>query len=232
MRKGQTVWNPRMGNPEKCSARAIELCGRKVSTDYIIAEAEKDAVFYRRSGGGITLTGGEILAQADAAVDILIKAHEIGMNTAIETCGAGRPGDFRNISEHTDQVFFDIKTMDSEKHKKLTGGSLEPILGNLKKAGEEVKKGKCSLTVRYPLIPGVNDSDTELQSLGKWLKGELNAFQLEIMPYHKLGVGKYEALGREYQLPMTEVPKKEAVERALEQIDVPGAFSRGNNPEE
>jgi len=162
----------------------------------ILEEVIKDIPFYRRSNGGVTLSGGDPLVQIDFASEILRLCKEKEIHTAIETSGFADWDDFKTLLEYTDFVFFDIKHMDSKKHKYGTGVGNEKILENLRKISNLNK----NIVIRIPIIPGFNDSVENIEKTAKFVKNLKNIRKIELLPYHRLGVIKYERIGRTYLL--------------------------------
>ena len=179
----------------KCYAGALETAGEEKSVTEIVEEVLKDWQFYGNSGGGVTLSGGEPLMQPEFAADILRECKRNGIHTAIETCGYARWEDYEKLLGWLDLVLFDLKQMDSKMHRKVTGVPNERILENLEKL---VRAGK-QVIVRLPLIPGINAHREHIEKVGRFCQ-ELSIAQAHLLPYHKLGVQKYEALGIAYPL--------------------------------
>jgi len=202
--------DPCCGDPEKCPGEALETIGRQVSPGELLAEVMRDAPFWRRSGGGVTVSGGEPLAQPGflAAFLELCKARYI--HTAIETSLFCSRGALERVLGLLDFVQFDIKAMDPRLHRELTGLDNAEMLGN---ARFLLQSGK-PLLARIPLVPGCNDGEENLRALGSFLGEHRPGVELEILAYHRMGVGRYEDLGREYALPGTKPPKREEMERA------------------
>jgi pyruvate formate lyase activating enzyme len=193
---------------EVCVANSKVLIGKSMTADEIIAEVKKDSVFYKHSSGGITVSGGEPAFQGDFLIELLAKCHDQGLNTAIETCGYTSWENLKNIAEHTDLIFYDLKHMNPQVHKKLTGVSNELILKNL----ENLSKLDKSVIARLPLIPGYNDSLDNVEKTMDFVKNLDNIPKLEILPYHRLGQAKYERLNRQYELKeLLPVDRKELV---------------------
>jgi pyruvate formate lyase activating enzyme len=161
----------------------------------VLDEIMRDDVLYKKSGGGVTLSGGEPAAQPAFAVSILRGAKERGLHTAIETCGAVGWNVLEEIMEVTDVVIYDLKHMDSEAHERLTGVGNERILANF----ERLAALGCRILVRVPLIPGCNDDDENLRATAGMVR-RLGIEEIEIIPYHDFASGKYELLGLQYQL--------------------------------
>ncbi len=177
---------------EHCPAEALNPAGRKMSVDEVMAEVLKDEVFYRNSGGGITLSGGEPLANFEFSFDLLKAAKQSGIHTAVETSGFAPWDRIRALLPLVDLWLWDVKTI-PEKHEKLTGVPAESILENLKK----VDQSGASIILRCPLVPGVNDSDMELRHIALLANEHPHVRQIDLEPYHPLGENKSRSLGRE-----------------------------------
>jgi pyruvate formate lyase activating enzyme len=177
---------------EACKKGALKIVGREMTVADVMAEVEKDRAFYRRSGGGVTLGGGEPLAQYRFTAELLKAAHEAYLHTALETCGHAPWPHLAVVLEHVDLLQFDIKYMDSVKHKELTGQSNDLILENLKKL-QSVKDPR-DVIVRIPVIPGCNDSDENIRATAEFAAG-LGFNRIELIPYHRQGTSKYAQYG-------------------------------------
>jgi len=176
---------------ESCPADALKLCGRQMSVDEVMAEVLKDQVFYRNSGGGITLSGGEPLAHFAFASALLKAAKAAGIHTAVETSGFAPWERILELLELVDLWLWDVKAS-PEKHEKLTGVPWEPILANL----EKLAGSGAAIMLRCPLVPGINDEDAQLIRIAE-LADRLGCVQrIDLEPYHPLGEGKNLALGR------------------------------------
>jgi len=182
---------------EACFHGALKLVGREMSVDEVLAEVDKDRPFYRRSGGGITIGGGEPLAQPGFTAALLEAAREQYLHTAIETSGHVPWELLEDVLRHVDQLHYDVKHMDPEKHKELTGQSNELILDNLKKV-PSVKEPQ-DVIIRIPIIPGCNDSFENISESARFVAG-LGLKQIELMPYHRFGISKYGQYGMVYRL--------------------------------
>jgi pyruvate formate lyase activating enzyme len=179
---------------EQCPNQALKMVGRYVSADEILREVIRDAVFYERSGGGLTLTGGEPTSQPEFAYEILrqYKIQERGGHTAIETCGFVDWSILSHILKHTDLVLYDLKHMDPKIHLRSTGVDNKRILQN----AQLIAKSSVRLVIRFPLIPGFNDSMENIQKTASFVRALPNVNELDILPYHRLGEPKYERLGQ------------------------------------
>ena len=183
---------------EACVAGARQLAGRRVTASEVLAECERDVVFYDESGGGVTVSGGEPLSQPEFTEALLAGCRERHIHTALDTCGFADRESALRVSRAADLVLYDLKLLDSAAHRKYTGVPSEPILANLAALTEAGR----NLIVRIPLIPGVNDDRESLGALTDfvWLLG---LRRIDLLPYHKIGVDKYGRLGR--RRPMGEV---------------------------
>lgn len=178
-----------------CFTQAMEMAGEIKTVDELMAEILKDVALYKNSGGGVTLGGGEPMAQAELAAAVLKECRSQGINTAIETCGFAAWDSYEKVLKYTDLVLFDIKHLNSNRHKKLTGHGNERILDNFRKIAGLSKR----IIARIPLIPGLNTSSENIDELGCFLRANEIA-EAHLLPYHKLGVNKYASIGLEYTL--------------------------------
>ena len=195
----------------KCYAGAKKMTGRQVTVREMMELIEKDRIFYTNSGGGVTVGGGEPAMQHGFVEELLKACRESHIHTAIETCGYGRWQDICGMFDNADQIFFDLKAIDPELHRRLTGVSNELILHNAEQAAV---RGK-DVIFRIPLIPGCNDSLTNIEETGIFVGGlsgnGRNVF-IEILTYHDLGRDKYRWLDMDYSLEDTGKPDATQVE--------------------
>ena len=180
---------------EACNANALVLKGQTMTVETVLGEVMRDELLYRKSGGGVTISGGEPLMQSAFTYGILRSVKEHNIHTAIETCGYAQWNEFEKIFEVTDLVIYDVKHTDSSQHMKFVGVGNELILRNLEIL---VEKGKHVL-VRIPLIPGINDSDDNLMKSAELLK-QLGVAGVEFIPYHEFASEKNVLIGRDYVL--------------------------------
>ena len=173
-----------------CARGARRLMGREVTVDEVMAEVRRDAVFFRRSGGGITFSGGEPLSQPQFLLECLRRSRRWGYHTAVETCGQARWEDLREAAQVTDLFLYDLKQLDSARHRALTGQGNELILRNL----ERLLGLGVAVTVRVPVVPGANDDRQSLSALAGFVARHRGIRSVELLPYHPLGLHKYEAL--------------------------------------
>jgi len=164
--------------------------------------------FYENSNGGVTLSGGEPTMQPEFCTAILRESKNEGMHTALDTSGYVKWDIFKEILKYVDLVLYDVKHMDPAKHKELTGLSNKLILSNLKKLDEL----NIPIEIRMPMIPGLNDSQENLSAASEFLSQMKSVQKVKLLPYHKLGQGKYERLEMEYKLKDLEQPDKSHME--------------------
>ncbi len=184
---------------EACLTNALNIMGEEKTISEILDIIEEDREFYDVSGGGVTLGGGEVLAQHDAAKSLLMACKQAGINTAIETSGYTKKENILEIADYVDLFLFDIKHMNPERHIELTGVNNEVILENLK----TLLSKRYNVHIRMPMLKGINDSDEELEAVVKFLmpfKDYKNFKGIDLLPYHKMGVGKYVQLDKEYPI--------------------------------
>lgn len=178
-----------------CPTGALTIKGRKMTLWEVMKELRKDANHYRRSGGGITLSGGEPLVQSKFAKELLKACHEQGWNTAMETTGYADPSVIQDVIPEVDHVLLDIKAMDPRVHEANTGVHNRRILENALRI--------ASLThtvVRVPVVPGVNDDEQTIHAIGEFAKLMPGVDTVHLLPYHTLGENKYALLNREYPM--------------------------------
>ena len=180
---------------ENCPAKAIRVEGRTVTAYDILNEVEKESVFYRDNAGGLTISGGEPLVQGDFLLTLLREAKKRRIGTAMETCGFGDYETLKQAASLLDTVFYDIKSLNDEKHREWTKQSNMRILDNFQKLCKDYPA--LPKIVRTPVIPGFNDSPEELIQIQAFSRSKANV-TFELLPYHRFGAGKYAALGREY----------------------------------
>lgn len=178
---------------KKAPPQLLKLKGERKSVDKIVRIVMQDEPFYRKSGGGVTLSGGEALLQPDFAIALLQACKACGLHTAMETTGFAAPAVFRQVIGHLDLLLFDIKHWDEEKHKEYTGVSNLPILANMKYAIEHGKE----VLPRLPVIPGVNATLEDAAGFVRRLR-EAGAGKVQLLPFHQFGENKYRLLGRNY----------------------------------
>jgi pyruvate formate lyase activating enzyme len=192
-----------------CLGNALRFYGKNTTVEEALELALEDRDFYG-SDGGVTLSGGEPLLQADFCYKLLTKVKENGVNTAVDTCGCVEWDCFEKVQPVTDIFLFDFKHSDSSEHMKLTGQGNEKIISNLRRLSESGAR----IEIRIPLIPGCNDSESNLRNTGELL-GSLNLEKVKILPYHAMARTKYEALGMPDKMPQKETPDDIGLQRAV-----------------
>lgn len=209
---------------QACDTGALVLYGQEMEASQVFREVRKDEMFYRSSGGGVTVSGGEPLLHPDFLIALFTLCREAGIHTCVETCAAVPWEDLRAVLAVTDLVFCDLKLMDRDKHRTQTGADNTRILDNarhLAASGRDVR-------FRRPLIPGVNNDEGETAALAAFLH-ELKTPRLELMPYHRAGKSKYEALDLPYatgELPPMAPAEAERVRVRFEALGIECTVSR------
>ena len=197
---------------EVCPSRARVVMGRSMTVDEVFDEVAKDAVFYRESGGGVTIGGGEVTEWPDFAAALLERCKEAGFTTAIETCGHSSWRRLWQVARHADEVLYDVKHLDSEAHKRSTGAGTVAIQRNLK----TLLGRHPAVVVRVPVVPGFNDDEGAMRAIARRLR-ELDVTRpVELLPYHRLAIPKYGHLGKAYSLGHLEPPEARTLERLAE----------------
>lgn len=181
---------------EVCDADARALIGKEMTTEEVIAEIEKDVVFYDQSGGGASFSGGEPLLQHEFLISLLERCKRKNIHTVVDTAGLTTSTILDAVSAHVDLFLFDLKTTDDAMHRKFTGVSNIQILSNLRRLADQQKK----VIVRIPLIPGVNDARNDIKRAGEFVGGLGNVSEIHLLPYHPAGTEKYVRLGKEYEM--------------------------------
>lgn len=181
---------------DRCPGEALNLMGRWMSVEEVLQEVMKDALHFEGSGGGLTLSGGEPLAQPEFAAELLAryKHEEKGRHTALETCGAVSWWHLRELAADVDLFLYDLKHMDPAEHLRLTGQSNEQILENARLLAE----AGHAMVIRLPLVPGVNDDTANLIATAEFVHSLPGVNRIDLLPYHRLGEPKYQRLGRGY----------------------------------
>ena len=205
-------------NPIECPTDALVQFGTYMTVDEVIQEVLKDSLFYQTSGGGVTLSGGEVLAQVDFAATLLKKLKGLFINTAVETCGMSGVNNDTNsgahsgtnsimkLADYTDEFLFDLKIMDRSKSMNILGANIDNIISNLRQL---VAMGK-KVTPRIPFIPGYTSDDKNLHLIASLLK-ELGLKEVHLLPFHQYGSGKYEYLNADYACRDIIIPSEEMI---------------------
>ncbi len=192
-------------------AGRCETMGKDVTVGSLMDELAGDRRYYERSGGGITLSGGECMAQPDFAEALLRACHDYGFNTAIETTAYASREVVERLLPHVDYFLMDIKHMDSKKHAEFTGRPNEKILENAKFIAENAQ----SLTIRVPTVPTFNATPDEIAEIARFASSLSGVRELHLLPYHRLGQDKYTGLGRQYLMDGIEPPSNDLMAELL-----------------
>lgn len=190
---------------EVCPAGALRIYGSKITVAEAFKRLTADRMFYDTSGGGVTLSGGEPLSQADFCAELLKKLHEHSIHTAMDTCGNAPWDSFGKVIPFTDLFLYDLKHMDSKAHRIITGSGNERILDNLKR----LSKTGVSIEIRIPIIPDINDSEVAIVAMGEFLRGLSNIIRVKLLPYHSYAGSKYTSIGLTCQMPKRPSPSRE-----------------------
>lgn len=212
---------------DACPTGAINKYGDLMTVDQVIKIIEKESVFYSRSKGGLTISGGEATLQIGFTRALLRGAKKRRINTALETCGYAQWDNIAAIKDSLDLIYYDIKSLNDEKHLKFTGVSNELILDNLKKLRDSYDESR--IIVRTPVIPGFNDTREDILAISKFLR-KLGISRYELLRYHRFGSVKYQQLGREYEIGEAElsIQRFEELEKIAKNIFENGGQNNEN----
>ncbi|MDE4543051.1 pyruvate formate-lyase-activating protein [Thermoanaerobacterium sp. R66] len=188
--------------------------GKEVSTDEIFNDVKRYIPYMKSSGGGVTLTGGEPTLQPEFCEDLFKKLKASVIHTALDTSGYVNIDKVKGLVKYTDLFLLDIKHIDDEGHKKLTGASNRKTLEFAKYLSDEGKK----MWIRHVIVPGITDDMEEIKKLADFVSSLKNVDRVEILPYHKMGVYKYEALGIPYSLKGINPPDTSKIEEIKEEF--------------
>ncbi len=190
---------------EECYAEALVMSGREITAGEAIHEVKKDLVFYRNSGGGMTVSGGEPLRQPEFTEALLSLARDAELHTCLDTSGAGKWSSLERLLPLVDLVLYDLKTLSPEAHREHIGGDLEPIVENLKRI--------CGLSVpvrlRVPVVPGCTATPENIAAIADLARTLANIEAVDLLRYHQLGESKYASIGLTYPLPGVQPPSDE-----------------------
>lgn len=199
--------------------------GRAVTVEEILREIEPYLPYYRRSGGGITVTGGEPTLQAGFVAELFSECkRRWGLHTTLDSSGFCEASHAEALLGVTDLVLLDLKQMNSEKHERLTSRDNERIL----KFAAYLSERNTPMWIRHVLIPGITDDGNDLRALGSFVEGLRGVEKLELLPYHRMGVYKWQQLGKDYPLEGVPTPTEREIERAYRLIDEGKANRRGD----
>lgn len=186
-----------------------KIIGQDITVREAMETVEKDRPYYRRSGGGLTLSGGESLCQPAFARDLLHAAKAVGISTAMESMACAKYEVIESLLPYLDQYLMDIKHIDSAKHKAFTGRGNELMLENARRVAAS---GMTELSIRVPVIPTFNDTPEEIRDIARFADKLPGVRRIHLLPYHRLGQDKYAGLGREYLMGDILPPENEHME--------------------
>lgn len=187
-----------------CYTGALDCFGQYYTVEELFAVVQKDEQFYRSSGGGVTIGGGEATWQPAFTLQFISKCKEHYIHTALDTCGYTTSPAGLKCLEEADLLLYDLKDLDPDRHLQNTGVSNEPILENLKRLNAMGKP----LIIRLPVIPGYNDAEQNLQATAAFLSTLQSVERVDLMPVHEYGKVKYEQLGKAYKLKVQAIPRE------------------------
>jgi pyruvate formate lyase activating enzyme len=206
---------------EECPSGALVLMGKDVSVDEVVKEVLKDKSYFVKSGGGVTLSGGEPIMQHDFALAFFKKMKENSIHTALDTCGLGMFAAYEKILPYTDLILYDIKEIDPEKHKKFTGISNEKVLENLKLISEwmNINHMTKELWIRTPIIPDATSTEENLQGIGKFIyENNIHPTRWELCAFNNLCRDKYSRLGIPWLFEKHDLIAAEIMEHLLKTV--------------
>lgn len=200
---------------EACPSGALSIAGREINVEELVKEIEKDVLLFDNSGGGVTFSGGEPLFQPAFLKESLIQCRSRGIHTALETSGHAAPETFESIIDYVDLFLFDLKLLNEEEHRKYTGVSNNVIKRNLvtlvtRKRGEDV-------ILRFPVIPGINDTEKNVEEFLNFVHGLDGIREVDLLPYHDVSE-KYRRLGLKYRMNVRAAPSEEKLNHIRERL--------------
>lgn len=197
---------------EACLHDALVLYGRRVTPEEICREVLADRIFYRESGGGVTVSGGEPLLQAEFCAELFSRLRGEGIHCAVDTCGEIPWEAFETVLSRTDLFLYDLKQMEPEKHRRCTGVSNQRILANLQRLSETGKP----IEIRMPVVSGFNDAEADFAAAGAFLSGLRNICGVRLLAYHSFARSKYDSVGHADTMPEVETPSGGHLRRLAE----------------
>jgi pyruvate formate lyase activating enzyme len=208
---------------ESCQYQALSVCGKYMKVGEILDEVLQDRLFYKNSGGGVTLSGGEVLSQGRFVGNVLKTCRKEGLHTVLDTSGYGPWKEMEAVLPFVDLILFDFKHLNPDEHKRTTGVGNKIILENLQKASK-----MTPVWLRIPLISGFNDSKEQIKMIAL-LGKQIGAKKISLLPYHEGGKSKSEQLGRIYPLPEARAPEEEHIHQLKSIIEKEGLQSTIGN---
>ena len=197
---------------ETCPTGARQMIGRTMTVAEVMDETTKDRIFYESSGGGVTLSGGEPLQQPKFLLGLLAAMHDAGIHATLDTTGYGCTEHLLAAAKLSGLVLYDLKAFDEQRHRELTGVSNRTILANLKSL-DGIHR---NVWIRLPVVPGFNDDVAELGKIADFVTGLRSVTLVNLLPFHRSGLHKYERLGQVHGLDGVEAPSEELMERAAD----------------
>lgn len=190
---------------ESCYTEARQIVGREMTMAQVMAEIERDVAFYDESGGGVTFSGGEPLLQPDFLLALLQACKKQEIHTAVDTCGFVAWHTLNRVRKYVDLFLYDLKLVDGARHQEFTGVSNELILKNLRMLSREGH----NIIMRVPIVPGINDDDENIRQTGAFAAASLGLDRVDVLPYHRAALDKYNRLKKAYELAEIRPPSDE-----------------------
>lgn len=194
----------------KCLGESLIFYGREVTVNELLEKILEDKSFYDNSGGGMTVSGGEPLMQADFVSELLRRCKENGVSTAVDTCGFVSKESIDKVLPYTNIFLYDLKHINEQSHIKCTGHSNKTILDNLL----YIDKVGVPFEIRIPYVPQFNDD--AIDGIGAFLSATKHLTRIKVLPYHSYAGSKYESLGMQNTLPKVNMPDNDEIDRAVE----------------
>jgi pyruvate formate lyase activating enzyme len=189
-----------------------EEIGKIMSVAEIMEQVNKDRIFTEESGGGVTVSGGEPLMQPEFLLELLISCKKEGYHTAIDTCGHAEKTVVKSILDYTDLFLYDLKLIDNTSHEEYTGVTNIKVMENL----EMIMKAGSDIILRFPVIPGITDTEKNLEAISGYIRSNPQLNKIDLLPYHAFAKSKYRRLEREYQLDEIEEPCEERISEIIQ----------------
>jgi pyruvate formate lyase activating enzyme len=203
---------------DACPHDAMRITGKEMTVDEVFDVIARDMDFYRDSGGGITLSGGEVLLQPEFALELLKRCREAGLHTCVDTSGQGSTEGLQKLLPYVNLFYFDIKHLDPKVHRAQAGRTNENILRNF----GVVAASDIPLAVRVPVVPGFNDTSDAISDIAELVATHAPRATVHLLPYHRYGQQKYEMLGLDYELAAAETPSQEFLQAARKIVEARG----------
>jgi pyruvate formate lyase activating enzyme len=200
---------------EVCYPEAIRVLGQYITVEDLLMEVEKDAIIYKHSGGGVTISGGEPLQEIEFVENFLRACKEHGISVGVDTCGHVSWKNIERVLDYVDFFLWDIKHIDPEKHREMTGVSNELILRNIRAVSER----GVPLYIRIPTIPGYTDSEDNIRGICELVRRLRSVVKVDLLPMHHLGRARYESLNRAYPIAHVSPIPDEALERMKQMVE-------------